>query len=239
MKKITLFLLFAIFAFTVKAQEDFLILNLGGNFSGMVFGKNDYGCGEHDMLKGGFIGGVRYQHQFKKPYIFEAAVLYNEAGYILKDVDQLEIYKYFPPEYQEYPFNKINFKFNYLSVPLMFGYRFGWFDRKFTLAPKIGVQLGYLTSSKMKYTYNCVDYKDAFDTKNKFDLAEVLELEFSWIWGKRVCSFIGVTQKFSLTNLNSGDEEFVPADLVMHNHQISVSVGLRIKLNKMEKSFFD
>lgn len=239
MKKIGLFLLLVVFAFSVKAQEDFLILNLGGNFSGVVFSKNDYGCGDHTMLKGGFIGGVRYQHQFKKPFLFETAVLYNESGFILKDVDQLEIYKYFPPYYQEHPFNKINFKFNYLSVPLMFGYRFGWFDRKFTLAPKIGVQLSYLTAAKMKYTYNCIDTKDEFNTNKKFDVAEVIEVEFSWIWGKRVCSFIGLTQKYSFTNLNSGDDELVPPDVQMHNHQISVSLGLRIKLNKMEKSFFD
>ena len=239
MKKTVLFLLLTVFALGVRAQEDFLILNLGGNFSGMAFNKNDYGCKNHKMMKGGFIGGVRYQHQFGKPYLFETALLYNESGFILDDIDQLEIYEYFPPEFQEHPFDKINFKFNYMSVPLMFGYRFGWFDRKFSIAPKIGVQLSYLTSSKMKYIYNCVENKDAFDTDNKFDVAEVCEVEFSWIWGKRVCSFVGVTQRYSFTDLNSGDDTFIPADMKMQNYQISVSVGLRIKVNKMQKSFFD
>lgn len=235
MKKLSLLFILAIIAFSVKAQEDFLIPTIGGNFSGMVFGKNDQGYGKHSMMKGGFIGGIRYQHQFKKPFLVETALLYNESGFILKDVDEIEYYK----EFLEYPLDKINNKFNYLSVPLMFGYRFGRADRKFSIAPKIGVQFGYLTSSKMKYVYNGEQIKRAFETGNKFDFAEVLEVEFSWVWGKRVRSFLSIAQRYSFTNLNSGDDELQSKDVAMHNHQISANIGLRIKLNKMEKSFFD
>jgi len=233
MKKTVLLLLFAVFAFTVNAQEDFVILSLGGNFSGMVFSKNDYNLKNHTMLKGGFVGGVRYQHQFKKPYIIETALTYNESGFIMNNLTELE-------EILEYPLDKINFKFNYVTVPLMFGYRFGRVDKKFSVVPKIGVHFGYLTSSKMKYIYNCEEHKEAFDTKNKFDFAEVCEVEFSWIWGRRVRSFLSIAQRYSFTNLNSGDEELINiGDVKMHNHQFSVNVGLRIKVNKMQKSFFD
>lgn len=233
MKRIVIILLLAITATNVKAQEDFIIPALGGNFSGMVFGNDKYDLKSHSMMKGGFVGGVRYQHQFKKPYIIETALTYNESGYILNNLEELE-------SLLEHPLDKINFKFNYVSVPLMFGYRFGRSDRSFSVAPKIGVQFGYLASSKMKYIYNCKDYKDVFDTKNKFDFAEVCEVEFSWVWGKRVRSFLSVAQRYSFTNLNSGDEELIDmGDVKMHNIQFSVNVGLRIKVNKMQKSIFD
>lgn len=233
MKRFVVIFLLMVMATNVKAQEDFIIPALGGNFSGMVFGNDRYDLKSHSMMKGGFVGGVRYQHQFRKPYIIETALTYNESGYILNNLEELE-------SLLEYPLDKINFKFNYVSVPLMFGYRFGRSDRSFSVAPKIGVQFGYLASSKMKYVYNCVDYKDVFDTKNKFDFAEVCEVEFSWVWGERVRSFLSVAQRYSFTNLNSGDEDLIDmGDVKMHNIQFSVNVGLRIKVNKMQKSLFD
>ena len=233
MKRFVVIFLLMVMANNVKAQEDFIIPALGGNFSGMVFGNDRYDLKSRSMMKGGFVGGVRYQHQFRKPYIIETALTYNESGYILNNLEELE-------SLLEYPLDKINFKFNYVSVPLMFGYRFGRSDRSFSVAPKIGVQFGYLASSKMKYVYNCVDYKDVFDTKNKFDFAEVCEVEFSWVWGERVRSFLSVAQRYSFTNLNSGDEDLIDmGDVKMHNIQFSVNVGLRIKVNKMQKSLFD
>ncbi len=233
MKRFVVIFLLMVMATNVKAQEDFIIPALGGNFSGMVFGNDRYDLKSHSMMKGGFVGGVRYQHQFRKPYIIETALTYNESGYILNNLEELE-------SLLEYPLDKINFKFNYVSVPLVFGYRFGRSDRSFSVAPKIGVQFGYLASSKMKYVYNCVDYKDVFDTKNKFDFAEVCEVEFSWVWGERVRSFLSVAQRYSFTNLNSGDEDLIDmGDVKMHNIQFSVNVGLRIKVNKMQKSLFD
>ena len=233
MKRLVVILLLVVAAINVEAQEDFVISVLGGNFSGMVFGNDNYDLKNHSMLKGGFVGGVRYQHQFKKPYIIETALTYNESGYILNNLEELE-------QFLKYPLDKINFKFNYVSVPLMFGYRFGRADRKFSVAPKIGVQFGYLASSKMKYVYNGVPYKEEFDTKNKFDFAEVCEVELSWVWGKRVRSFLSVAQRYSFTNLNSGDEDLIDmGEVKMHNIQFSVNVGLRIKVNKMRKSIFD
>lgn len=238
MKKLVLLFIISIFAFSVKAQEDFLIPIVGGNFSGMVFRGTDYDFEEHMMLKGGFIGGMKYQHQFDKPFLIEAGVLYNESGFILKDIDELRFYKNHPEIFQQ-PFDKIDFKFNYVSMPLMFGYRFGWFGSNFSIAPKVGIQFSYLASSKIKYVYNCVESNDEFDTKNKFDLAEVIEVEFSWNWSKRVNFFLDLAQRYSFTNLNSGDETILPEQLKMSNHQISLSLGLRIKLNSMPKSFFD
>lgn len=233
MKRLVVILLLAVAAINVEAQEDFVIPALGGNFSGMIFGNDKYDLKSHSMLKGGFVGGVRYQHQFKKPYIIETALTYNESGYILNNLEELE-------QFLKYPLDKINFKFNYVSVPLMFGYRFGRADRKFSVAPKIGVQFGYLASSKMKYVYNGVPYKEEFDTKNKFDFAEVCEVELSWVWGKRVRSFLSVAQRYSFTNLNSGDEDLIDmGEVKMHNIQFSMNVGLRIKVNKMHKSIFD
>lgn len=231
MRKTVLFLLLAIITVTAKAQEDFLIPTAGMNISGVALGNDTYNLRSHTMMKFGFIGGFRYQHQFKKPYLVEVGVLYNESGFIFNHI---------PDGILDKPLDKIDVKLNYISMPLMFGYRFGRADRAFSVAPKIGVQLGYLVDSREKFTYNCVDFNEEFDTKNKFDVAEVIEVEFSWIWGKRVCSFLSLAQRYSFTNLNSGDDDMIiNKNLIMHNHQLSVNVGLRIKLNKMQKSIFD
>ena len=204
MKKLFLIILFAIFTCNLFAQSNSIGIFGGVNISNANLNNNTNVENPDGNLRLnrepliGFVGGVKYQRVFKIPIVLDISVAYNQCGYYLPDPTGT---------FYSIVVNEQNVNvtivdgsylyciFNYLSAPILVGYKFG---KSFSIIPKFGLQPSFLISGRHKTKW----YDNEIDLKqyNRFDLAGVVEVELCYMfydsWGVFAC-FDG---KYSFTN---------------------------------------
>ena len=204
MKKQFLLILFAILTCNIFAQSNSIGVFGGVNISNVSLNNTtdvenpDWDGRFHSESLIGFVGGLKYQRVFKSPIVLDIAVAYNQCGYYLPDrsgtsysIDvngQITNITIVDGSY-------LYCVFNYLSTPILIGYKFG---RSFSIIPKVGLQPSMLMNVRNKTKW--YDGAVGLNHYNRFDLAGVVEVELGYMlndsWGIFAC-FDG---KYSFTN---------------------------------------
>ena len=161
--------------------------------------------------------GIDYQRVFNIPFVIDCGLLMNNIGFKtevnIRNENNEDLGTYNTP-----------WKYRYVSVPIMFGYRFG---DKLSITPKIGLQMSYLIDSRLKGTYNDVSIDDEQDLKyfHRFDLAGVVEAEFDYKFYHNLGVFVCLSGKYSFTNTT--DFINIYKDTTIHHYLFSTVCGVK------------
>ena len=232
MKKLSLFVVMLV-AMTVgvKAQGHFILPTIGYNLSDVsvsnckieITGVMNLDAEDYLTSRFGFSAGLNYRYEFKKPFIVEAGVYYNNYGYGMKDIKEMGtkiLWDY-------------DLRISHFSVPVMFGYKFVIGKSKvFSITPKVGLQFGsYLTVyEKFKYLdfTGEGEYDESYSFDDGFDVAETVGVDFSWRLNEILDIFVNVNNRFSFKNIVENDYN----DAKMFNYAFGANVGVKVKVGK-------
>jgi len=183
---------------------------------------------ENSNFKPGFAGGFCYELIFNNNYTVGADLLYSQQGFI--DQDPID----------DNPTNKYDLKyyFDYLSVPLKFGYGFTE-SGKLKSSIKIGVSPSFLLNAKSTIlifdslgSITGTDKIDVTKRVSKFDLSVLMELGLNYPLENGFELFSSLTGRKSLTTLSCADYF---EDLKMRNYGFSLMVGLKYRIDNHKK----
>jgi len=216
MKKFSIFIILLIIVIGLKAQGNFIIPTAGFN---MGLDKNSLFNKESIKANVGVSLGVSYRYEFKKPFLIEAGLIYNNQHIFgSKNI------------YQETKSDKL-MKYNQLSVPVCFGYKFA-IGKTFSITPKIGFQLGFYLNGEYFYSDLNGEHPEKINTNNDIDIASILGVEFGWRLNERLNIFVSITETSGCVNaynwVNYGETNnscFV--------FSFGTNVGLKIKVGKL------
>ena len=227
MRKISALIILLVLALGVKAQEGFSISPFVG-FAGSGIGiKNDNeNVQSYTGMKVGFVGGLKFQYEFAKPFLVEFQSFYNRCGYSLT-VPETGMSEH------------IDFYMDFISIPFLVGYNFyvGENDN-FIISPKVGIAPNIFVNTFAKY-------QDAeFDTKvdNKVDWRGILELEFTWKVNSLMSVFMNVNGRAGwgiITYSNISDFVSDWKDPGIYNYVVSGNLGLKFKITNREKEVYE
>lgn len=229
MKKFWILLLFAIISMSIIAQTNSIGIFGGANMSKMNIMEitdvenpdGDHFFTSYEPLFG-FVGGINYQRTFQIPITLDVGVMFNQYGCkfdpgipisVILDGMSANI------TVVERVDSDFRCVFNYMSIPVLIGYKFG---EKFSIIPKIGIQMSYLINEKLKSKNS----NDRIDLKNinKFHVAGVGEIEMCYMFNKCLGVFACITGKYSLLNYNK------PSHYIGDRYSLSAIVGVKYSL---------
>jgi hypothetical protein len=177
--------------------------------------------------RNGILIGLNYELLFSSKLSFESDILYSQQGF--KDVIIFTDAMGNPLGEND------NFKFNYdyLIIPLKIGYSFG---EKYKLTPRIGICPSILINAKTTLPTFDIDGNqigtettDVKDKVNKIDLSGLIEIEGAYVFSNNLELFSSIAYRHGITTF-SNDDYFKESK--MRHFGFSLSVGLKIKLNK-------
>ena len=214
MKKLLFIILFAIFSCNIFAQSNSVGVFGGLNVSNAKI--ENYVDNDSKTLTS-FTYGINYQRVFNIHFVIDCGLLMNNNGYKIevdfRDENNADLGTCDTP-----------WKYRYVSMPILFGYRFG---DKLSITPKIGVQMSYLMDSRLKGSYNGASIDDKQDLKyfNRFDLAGVIEAELGYNLYNNWDVFICLSGKYSFTNT----AKFINIykDTTIHHYSFSTVCGVK------------
>lgn len=172
-------------------------------------------------FKPGLLAGLNYEYLYKSNYTLGADLLYSEQGYI----EEVK----FVNEQGNISTSELSFGYDYLSVPVKWGYTMGGRLKEFV---KVGLCPSVLVKAYVavpKDDVNLLGYEDLYfyDNVPKFDLGGLLELGAAYALKNDLELFSSLTFRKSFTSISS-DEHFAGADL--KHYLFSMSVGLKYRL---------
>lgn len=179
---------------------------------------------QNSKFKTGIIGGLNYECLFKNNFSLGADLLYSQQGF-----------KYNNTTFQDVFGNVINFEpkfhYDYLQLPIKFGYSVGLKLKGFA---KIGLYPSILlkaettipkVDSEGKFSgYEAIDVKDKV---SKFDLGGLIELGADYGVYNNLKLFTSVTFRQSLTTF-SNSAYF--SESKMRHYGFALSLGLKYNL---------
>lgn len=233
MKKLSILLVLFAIAFGVKAQGHYIIPTIGTNI-GYSFGiserryNNDVYVNQVvSKLYTGFAAGVSYRYEFNKPFLIEAGLLYNnyQSRIGLKKITDEPVVRWTEL-----------IRYNQLSIPVYFGYKFAIGSKKiFSITPKIGLQFGCYLNGKYVYSDEVyIDYKENRELKDKFDVAQILAVEFGWRLNERLNIFVSILESCSFVNAPGlAYYDYYDYNLMNCFVTFGTNVGLKVKLGKL------
>lgn len=214
MKKQFLLFLFSILTCNIFAQSNSI-----GVFGGI--GLNDisvknYFWGNKDFKT--MIGvetGFNYQREFKLPFVLDAGLYYNQCGAKTEMSIRGE-------NNEDLGTTDARWMFDYLSVPILLGFRFG---ETLAIIPKLGLQASYLIDHRIKAEKQGVVVSDGIDLKylNRFDLAGVIEMELCYAFNDNWGVFACFSSKYSFTNTAN----LVKKDVEFYHYSFSTICGVK------------
>lgn len=213
MKKQFLLILFTIFSCNLFAQSNSVGVFGGINVSNV---KNDnYFKDSKSLTK--FVFGVKYQREFSKPFIVEGGIVLNNVGGRMKIDVKDENNNHIGVCYDSWVYK-------YISVPVLFGYKFG---STISIIPKIGFQMSSLYESTINGSFDGIEHNEKMDLKyfNRFDFAGVIEAELGYNFYNNWDVFICLSGKYSFTNT----AKFINVykDTTIHHYSFSTTCGVK------------
>jgi len=209
-------------------------MNLAGQVHsiGIQFGSNLTNMKGDDSFKdskfrNGIIGGFNYEHLFKDNFSLGADLLYSQQGFkdymTFTDVNGSIIGGR----------EEIKFYYDYLVLPIKFGYSIGHKLKGFA---KVGVCPSILlkaetTLPKVDSEGNLIGY-EAFDVKDyvsKFDLGGLIELGADYGILDNLTLFTSASFRQSLTTFSNS---LYFSESKMRHYGFALSLGLKYNLNK-------
>lgn len=232
MKKLSLFIVMLVaMTIGVKAQGHFVLPTIGYNLSDVAVsnctleipGLIDLDAKDYLISRLGFSAGLNYRYEFRKPFIVEAGIYYNNYGYGMKDIKQMGtkiLWNY-------------DLRISHFSVPVMFGYKFViGKSKKFSITPKVGLQFGSYLKVYEKYKYLTMmgegEYDESYSFDDGFDVAEMVGVDFSWRLNEILDIFVNVNNRFSFKNIVENDYN----DAKMFNYTFGANVGVKVNVGK-------
>lgn len=234
MKKFWILLLFAIISMSIIAQTNSIGIFGGANMSKMNIMEitdvenpdGDHFFTSYEPLFG-FVGGINYQRTFQIPITLDVGVMFNQYGCkfdpgipisVILDGMSANI------TVVERVDSDFRCVFNYMSIPVLIGYKFG---EKFSIIPKIGIQMSYLIDSRIKGTNNGVMYDNKIDLEyyNRFDFAGVVDVELCYDFNSNLGVFFDLSGKYSFTN--SANFVNIYKDTTFYHYSLSTVLGVK------------
>lgn len=223
MKKLSILIVLMVIAVGVKAQGHYIIPTIGTSF-GLSFSMNENTSSNANIVtrfNTGFNAGVDYRYEFKKPFLIEVGLLYNQSQY-----------RYgMKVEYDQHIHSwKELIKYNQLTVPVYFGYKFAIGSKKtFSITPKIGLLYCYYLNGKFVYSdlYDTQEeYK--FEVKDKSNLGIILGVDFGWKLNERLSILLSIMESTAIDYVYGYGK-----GLFSCTATVSGNVGLKIQLGKL------
>jgi hypothetical protein len=170
--------------------------------------------------------GMNYEFIFNNRFLIGTGLSYAQKGF--KEY----------PLWIEYPYGipvvgdtYTEFSYDYLAIPVKFGYSMG---KKFILTPKIGIYGSYLVKAQSVLPTIGYGTYDILDQVSKFDFGGLVELEGTYPIGKLMI-FSSVSYSHGLIPITT-EEFYRPFHAVLHygsdiKHEvISLSLGMKLML---------
>ena len=217
--KILNLILFAFFTFNYSISQDHLV--------GVQFGKNLTSASAVNspgqVPRDGISAGVSYEYVSKKKLSTEASLIYTQRGYktglpYMNEFGELADKNY-----------KNNHNFDYISLPLKVGFKFG---NKFFGLMNMGIVPAYLIQAQTVMP----GFNDGEITKiqltrqyNKFDVAGLVELGGGYKIQNRFVIFITTAYQHSFTTTSN---LIYPAQNKMFHFGLTFSTGIKVKLGE-------
>jgi len=221
-KKLLMIILTGI-SMNVSGQVHSIGIQFGSNLTNLT-ASNSFA---DSKFRTGIIGGFNYEFLFKNKYSLGADLLYSQQGF--KD----------NVTFTDESGNIIggnaetNFYYDYLVLPIKFGYSIGHNLKGFA---KIGVCPSILlkaeTTLPKVYSEGNVAGYEAFDVKDnvsKFDLGGLIELGADYGVRDNLKLVTSVSFRQSITTFSNSDYF---SECKMRHYGIALSLGLKYNLNK-------
>lgn len=214
MKKQFLLILFAIFSCNLFAQSNSIGVYAGFNVSNAKI--ENYVDNDLKTLIS-ITYGINYQRVFNIPFVIDCGLLINNIGC------KMEV-NYRGENNEDLGTYDTPWKYRYISMPILFGYRFG---DKLSITPKIGLQMSYLMDSRIKGTNNGVTYENKLDLEyyNRFDFAGIVDVELCYIFNSNWGVFFDLSGKYSFTN--SANFVNIYKDTTFYHYSLSTVLGVK------------
>jgi len=170
--------------------------------------------------KTGFIGGLAYQYNFGTNLFIGCELLYEERGFNSK-----RFFSFFsrPTEFGD----ATVFKYNYISLPLKFGYQTGGVLSGFC---SVGIIPAKIIKSEYYFPWNFEPKTlDVTDNVQQFDLAGLLEIGGNYKINHNLQITLSFAYQYSFTTVTNND--YLEASTI-HNYGFSLTGGVKYALRK-------
>lgn len=172
-----------------------------------------------------YLFGLSYDYSIKDKYLLESNIVYSKQGFN----DKFTLTNIAGIPTGEY--HVIDFTYDYLSLPLKVGVRFG---KKIKIVPKIGIQPSLLIKARTTITrsyswtsYTTYETVDVKDNVSKVDVAGLLELGFEYQLKQPVNLFMSIAGKYSITKFSNSNYY---EDFEMRHKVLLISFGINYNL---------
>ncbi|MCG6188040.1 outer membrane beta-barrel protein [Maribellus maritimus] len=218
MRKLLIVLFISIASFT-KAQEQFIGIQTGINFTNI----NSDGLGDMEN-RTGFTGGISYEYQHSSNFQFGVDVLYSQQGFA-SELDLVNETGNYTGDHD------LKYKFDYFNLPIKIGYAFG---RSIKIVPRIGIEPAYLNKCEFEVPALNMNGKitgseiyELTDKATRFNLAGLTELGIEAKLSNRIVLCPAVSFKQSFTSADNTD--FFEGSSLKH-HGLSITIGVKYEL---------
>ena len=178
------------------------------------------------QFRTGIIGGFNYELLFKNRYTIGTDLLYSQQGFS----DKFIFMNDFGNVLRKGPESK--YYYDYLSVPIKFGYTEGQKLKSFV---KIGLCPSFLLKAEtaqamIDLSGNLTGYEkvDVKENVSKFDFGGLLELGIGYSLNNQFELVSSLTGRKSLTTFSNADYF---KDAKMRHYGFSLTLGLKYRLN--------
>ena len=208
-----------LFSMNVIGQVHSIGVQGGVNLSNYT-SKIDFGDTE---FRTGILSGFNYEYLYKGKYTLGADLLYSQQGF-------KEDLKFYIVEEDVFRTSLLKFNYNYLSLPVKFGYTIGHQLKGFV---KMGICPSVLLNAKVKVPKDDINLA-GFEEINfynkipKFDLGGLIEFGAAYELKNDLELFSSFTYRKNFTTI-SAVEHFGGAQ--MKHYLFSMAMGLKYKLN--------
>ena len=209
-----------------RSQTHWIGLQRGVNITS-VDAKENFGDTRQRLS---YIDGFNYEYLAPRNLILGMVFLYNPRGFredILYSNEEGSIVD---------ETIRVNFDYDYISIPLSVGFAMG---DKYRIIPKAGIIPSYLLKAEYKrpeievnglrIEEKIVNISNEF---TKFDISGQISLEGNYSIQKNGKLFITTTYRRSLTNIVKSS--YFETDKMKH-YGLSISIGLKYSLTKWKK----
>ncbi len=218
MKTFFLALMITSVSLLAVSQEQYFGINSGVNFA--HFSEKTLKSLMKFDYRIGINGGVKYEHYFYNNTMLGIDMMYSQQGFLSvshgKNIDVSS-----------------KFYYDYLSLPIKFGYAFG---NNIKIVPKIGIQTSYLLTANIIETINYIDDKPNDITKTnitattpKIDFAGLVELELCYDINDNTSIYSSLFAKRSFNKFSGTD--FMPFSEIKHL-VFGVLFGIKFDISK-------
>jgi len=199
------------------SQNHYLGLQVGSNFSNIIY-DSEVKFRQDALVS--FSSGITYDYHLKNGFLLGSGLLFDRKGNNFDMTFTNETGKVVGS-------GKIKSKYNYLSLPLKFGYTIG---NQWSAYAYLGFVPSYLLQAEHSFS---ADYEvpgfsnndtEITDQVQRFELSGLFEIGCNYQLKERLHLFLNTSYLYAFTNI------YEEADIRIVHHRLNVSVGVKYAL---------